>query len=256
MRDALLRAHADWQWMPAAWVTSGDRGGAEEGNVRNRLGWFFTGLLFAAVAVAQVQTGSISGTVKDKAGAVVPGATVVAHNVDTGAERKVVSANDGVYTIPGLLPGVYELRFTSGNFEPYKQRVEVTVGGKSTLDATLGVSAMSTTVEVSAEAAGVEVNTQTQEQSQVISQQQIAELPSLTRNPYDFIALAGNVSGGDRSSQAGNMQTSGGGQNSTDRGVGTPSTDNARQALKSSWTVSKTSTSSIPPWRWRSRRTQ
>ncbi len=84
----------------------------------------------------------------------------------------------------------------------------------------LGRAGASTTVEVSSEAAGVEVNTQTQETSQVISQQQIAQLPSLTRNPYDFIALAGNVSGGDRSSQSGNSQTSGGGQNSTDRGVG------------------------------------
>ncbi len=177
-------------------------------------------LLLSVAAFAQVQTGSISGTIRDKAGAVVAGATVAAHNVDTAAERTVQSAGDGGYTIPGLAPGLYELTFTSGNFQPFKQKVQVTVGGKSTLDATLGVAATSTTIEVSAEAAGVEVNTQTQEQSQVISQQQIAQLPSLTRNPYDFIALAGNVSGGDRSSQAGNSQTSGGGQNSTDRGVG------------------------------------
>ena len=182
--------------------------------------WFVLVLLAASIAFAQVQTGSISGTVRDKAGAVVPGATVVAHNVNTGAERTVQAASDGVYTIPGLLPGQYELTFTSSGFEAFKQNVQVTVGGKSTLDATLGIGSTSTNVEVSAEAAGVEVNTQTQEQSQVISQQQISELPSLTRNPYDFIALAGNVSSGDRSSQAGNTQTSGGGQNSTDRGVG------------------------------------
>jgi hypothetical protein len=174
----------------------------------------------SAVAIAQVQTGSISGTVRDKAGAVVPGAAVLAKSLDTGAERTVQAAADGVYTIPGLSPGQYELTFSSSGFEPFKQKVQVTVGGKSTLDATLGVGTTSTTVEVSAEAAGVEVNTQTQEQSQVISQQQISELPSLTRNPYDFIALAGNVSSGDRSSQAGNIQVTGGGQNSTDRGVG------------------------------------
>jgi outer membrane receptor protein involved in Fe transport len=176
--------------------------------------------MLSLALVAQVQTGSISGTVRDKGGAVVPNATVAARNLDTSAERTVQASGDGVYTIPGLAPGTYELTFTSGNFAPFKEKVQVTVGGKSTLDATLGVAGASTTVEVTAEASGVEVNTQTQEQSQVISQQQISQLPSLTRNPYDFIALAGNVSGGDRSSQAGNSQTSGGGQNSTDRGVG------------------------------------
>jgi len=177
-------------------------------------------VMLSVALVAQVQTGSISGTVRDKGGAVVSDTKVVARNLDTSAERTVQAAADGVYTIPGLAPGMYELTFTSGNFSPFRQKVEVTVGGKSTLDATLGVAGASTTVEVTGEAAGVEVNTQTQEQSQVISQQQISVLPSLTRNPYDFVALAGNVSGGDRSSQAGNSQTTGGGQNSSDRGVG------------------------------------
>ena len=166
--------------------------------MRIRLTILLLVLTASAVVFAQVQTGSVSGTVKDKAGAVVAGATVTARNVDTGAERTVQAASDGVYTIPGLAPGTYELTITSGSFAAHKEKVQVTVGGKSTLDATLGVEAQSTTVEVSAEAAGVEVNTQTQEQSQVISQQQISDLPSLTRNPYDFIALAGNVSSGDR----------------------------------------------------------
>jgi hypothetical protein len=177
--------------------------------------------MFATVLVtAQVQTGSISGAVRDNAGAVIPGASITATNLDTSAVRTVQSNSLGVYTIPGLSPGIYEVSITSGNFAPFKQKSQVTVGGTTTVDATLGVGAASTTVEVTAETAGVEVNTQTQEQSQVINQQQIAQLPSLTRNPYDFVALAGNISGGDRSSEAGNTQTSGGGQNSTDRGVG------------------------------------
>ena len=177
--------------------------------------------LFAAVLVtAQVQTGTISGTVRDNAGAVIPDASVTATNVNTSAARTVQTNSLGAFTIPGLAPGTYDVNITSGNFAPHKQKSEVTVGGLTTVEATLGVGSTSTTVEVTAEAAGVEVNTQTQETSQVISPQQISQLPSLTRNPYDFIALAGNVSGGDRSSESGNPQTSGGGQNSTDRGVG------------------------------------
>ncbi len=177
--------------------------------------------MFAAVAVtAQVQTGSIAGIVRDKAGAVVPNAAVTAKNLETGAERSVQSNAEGSYNILALAPGSYEVTVTSGNFAPFKQKAAVSVGGTATVDATLGVSGGATSVDVTAEAAAVEVNTQTQEQSQIITPEQVAELPSLTRNPYDFIALAGNVSGGDRSSQAGNPQTSGGGQNSTDRGVG------------------------------------
>ena len=177
-------------------------------------------IFWAAVATAQVHTGSIAGVVRDKAGAVVPNATVTAKNSETGAERTVQSNAEGSYNILALPPGSYDVTVTSGNFAPFTQKAAVTVGGTATVDATLGVSGGATSVEVTAEAAAVEVNTQTQEQSQIITPEQVAELPSLTRNPYDFIALAGNVSGGDRSSQSGNPQTSGGGQNNTDRGVG------------------------------------
>ncbi len=67
-----------------------------------------------------------------------------------------------------------------------------------------------------------QVNTQTQELSQVVDTQQIANLPNLTRNPYDFVALAGNVSGGDNSTNSGAtaIDATGSGQNQTDRGVG------------------------------------
>lgn len=177
-------------------------------------------MFWAVIATAQVHTGTIVGTVRDKAGAVVPNATVTAKNLETGVERTVQSNAEGSYNIVALPPGDYEITITSGNFAPFKQKAAVTVGGTVTVDAALGVSGGATSVEVTAEAAGVEVNTQTQESAQVVTPEQIAQLPSLTRNPYDFIALAGNISGGDRSSQSGNPQTSGGGQNTTDRGVG------------------------------------
>ena len=97
----------------------------------------------------------------------------------------------------------------------------MTVGGHVTLDAKLSVSAAVTEVQVVGEG-GAQVNTQTQEMSQVVDTQQIANLPSLTRNPYDFVALAGNVSGGDNSTNSGAsaIDATGSGQNQTDRGVG------------------------------------
>src|SRR5712672_1752011 len=169
-------------------------------------------VLMIAPVRAQVETGSISGTVRDTSGAAVAGATVIAHNVATSAERSVTTGDNGQFNIPALPPGIYELTVTSTGFAKFTSRAEVTVGSSVTVDPQLSVGNQTTTIEVVA-AGGVEVNTQNQELSQVINTQQMEQLPSLTRNPYDFVQIAGNVSGGDRTS-------SGFDQNTTNRGVG------------------------------------
>ena len=169
-------------------------------------------VLMIAPLWAQVETGSISGTVRDTSGAAVAGATVTARNVATSAERSVTTGDNGQYTIPGLPPGIYELTVASTGFAKFTSRAEVTVGSSVTVDPQLSVGNQTTTIEVVA-AGGVEVNTTNQELSQVVNTQQMEELPSLTRNPYDFVQIAGNVSGGDRTA-------SGFDQNQTNRGVG------------------------------------
>jgi hypothetical protein len=171
--------------------------------------------LCGAVALAQVESGQIAGTIMDQSGAVVTNAAVAVKNVDTNAVRNTVSSSTGSYQVPGLTPGHYLVTVTSANFKPYSAKVEVAVGAHVTLDAKLSVSSSVTQVQVVAEG-GVEVNTQTQELSQVIDTQQLQQLPSLTRNPYDFVSLSGNVSSGD---STGNT-AGGGGQNLTARGVG------------------------------------
>ena len=179
---------------------------------------FRTLLLLMTFALAigpvwgQVETGTITGTVRDSSGAAVAGATVTAHNTATSAERSATTGSNGQYTITGVPPGVFDLTVTSTGFAKFTSRVEVTVGAAVTVDPQLSVSNQTTTIEVVA-AGGVEVNTQNQELSQIVNTQQMAELPSLTRNPYDFVQIAGNVSGGDRTS-------SGFDPNTTNRGVG------------------------------------
>ena len=126
-------------------------------------------------AFGQLDTGSISGTVHDPSGAVVPDAAVTATNLNTQAKRTVQSGPQGGYTIVGLPAGSYELRISKPSFGEFKQTLEVTVGGRSTVDATLALSSASTTVEVVGQAAGVEVNTQTQEVSHVITPLQVAQ---------------------------------------------------------------------------------
>jgi carboxypeptidase family protein/TonB-dependent receptor-like protein len=199
----------------------------------SKLGNRFTAFAFAVlglfallsacgtVARAQLEAGQISGTVLDQSDAVVPGATISIRNADTNAVRTVVSSSTGAYLVPGLAPATYEVTVTAAAFKTYTAKVEVTVGGHVTLDAKLSVSATTSEVEVVGEG-GSQVNTQTQEMSQVVDTDQIANLPSLTRNPYDFVALAGNVSGGDNSTNSGAtaIDATGSGQNQTDRGVG------------------------------------
>jgi hypothetical protein len=180
----------------------------------------FAVLLCCVVGSAQVQTGTLAGRVRDSTGAIIPNASITVKSVDTGATRNATSGAQGGYSVPGLSPGNYEVTIASGNFSPYKQQVQVTVGGISTVDGTLALGAATTTVEVIGQEAGVEVNTQTQEVSQIVTPNEVANLPSLTRNPYDFVGIAGNVSGGDRAMSSSNPQLVGSGQNSTDRGVG------------------------------------
>jgi outer membrane receptor protein involved in Fe transport len=183
-------------------------------------------VLFSVMLVgplfAQTETGSISGTVHDPSGGVIVGAGVSAKNVGTGVERTTKTGDVGQYTIPGLPPGQYDLAINQTGFAVFKSRVDVTVGSHVTVDAALTLSEQQTTVEVIAPVGGgTEINTTNSEVSQLVTAQQIEQLPSLTRDPYDFIALAGNISNGDRgTSLIGNPQLTGGGQNSADRGVG------------------------------------
>ena len=163
---------------------------------------------------AQANTGQIQGKVTDPSGALVPNGTVFIKNVSTNNERTVQTNNSGIYTATGLNPGTYQVTIQSATFQPFTAKVEVTVGGNATLDATLSLTAATTEVQVIGEG-GAQVNTQTQELSQVVDTQQLANLPSLTRNPYDFVVLSGNVSAGDNTTNSSNS-----GQNLTTRGVG------------------------------------
>jgi hypothetical protein len=82
--------------------------------------FFFSLLVLALLAAAG---GSISGTVKDPSGAVVPKATVTATNTDTGV-RQVVATNDaGAYSFPGLPVGHYDVDITVTGFRPYRRTV-------------------------------------------------------------------------------------------------------------------------------------
>ena len=142
--------------------------------------------------MAQVETAQTNGTVTDATGAVVPNATVVVRNIDTGFSRTVQTNASGQFSAVELPAGPYDIKVTAPTFGSYEQKVTLTVGEPFTLTAKLSVSA-NTVVEVGAQNDVAVLNTSTNEVSQVVTPEQIVNLPSLTRNPYDFVAISGNV---------------------------------------------------------------
>jgi outer membrane receptor protein involved in Fe transport len=149
-------------------------------------------MLFAVFAFAQTETGQISGTISDPSGAVVPNTEVTVTNVGTGATRSATSSNSGQYVFTNLQPGAYEVTINAQGFQPFKRKVDVTVGSRNTVDTSLALAGGATTVEVVAEG-GATVDTTDQTLGQTVNNVQITQLPTLTRDPYDLVSIAGNV---------------------------------------------------------------
>jgi outer membrane receptor protein involved in Fe transport len=149
-------------------------------------------LLFAAAAYAQTETGQITGTVFDPAGAVVPNAEITARNIANGSTRTTTSTSAGIYVVANLEPGDYDLTVAATGFETQKRRIQVAVGAKVGVDPHLVVGNTSTVVEVAANA--VQVNTESQTLGSTINTQSIMELPSVNRDPYALVATTPNIS--------------------------------------------------------------
>src|SRR5271165_4492469 len=141
----------------------------------------------------QAESGTISGTVTDSSNAVVAGAKVTVVSAGTGLTRTATTGSSGDYAISSLKPDTYALTIEHTGFQKYTRQVKVDVASHVEVSAQLAVTGVSTTVEVTASGETATVNTETQSLSQVVTAQQITELPTLTRNPYDLVATSGNV---------------------------------------------------------------
>ncbi|MCM3877280.1 MAG: TonB-dependent receptor [Thermoanaerobaculia bacterium] len=146
----------------------------------------------AAPLLAQSSAGSISGTVADTAGGPLPGAGVTARNARTGATRTTVSNATGTFTFPLLAVGLYGVTVDLSGFgSATKSGVEVNVGGDVSLKFVLALSSVKTAVTVTEEAPLIET-TRTQ-QSDVVNENFIANLPTNGRNFIDFVLTTPGV---------------------------------------------------------------
>lgn len=157
----------------------------------------FTLLLACNLVFAQSELGSISGTVTDQTGAAIINAKIVVTNLATNQARTMVTSATGQYSVASLPPGNYSVFVEAQGFAKYDAKITVAVGSRATLDPKLAIASGGQSIEVQAEAGAVQVDTQDQTLGATISPTQVMELPSLTRNAYDFVATAGNVSEGD-----------------------------------------------------------
>jgi hypothetical protein len=81
----------------------------------------FLQLILVGAAVGQTNRASITGTITDASGAVIPDVSVTARNVDTNIETKTVTNGSGIYLLSDLPPGAYELTFQKAGFKETKQ---------------------------------------------------------------------------------------------------------------------------------------
>jgi hypothetical protein len=134
-------------------------------------------------APAQVVGASLSGSVRDESGAGLPGAMVLIQNRETGAERKLLSDEDGRYSAPSISVGNYQVSVAKTGFtSQLKTGIDLVVGQSSTVDFVLPVGDLKQTITV--EEAAAPINLSTQQTSGLVGERQVRELP-LNGRSYD-----------------------------------------------------------------------
>lgn len=148
-------------------------------------------LAYSFVA-AQSPQGTITGTITDAQGARVPNAAVAALHIETNQKYTAVSSADGVFAIPSLPIGNYELTVTVTGFATYKQTgITLEVGQRLRADAILQVGEVTNTVEVTSEISRVQ--TESSSLGTVIERKRIENLPLNGRHVFNLVKLIPGV---------------------------------------------------------------
>jgi hypothetical protein len=171
--------------------------------------------LLAAAMFAQIDTGSIVGTVRDPSGAPIPKATVSLSNKATNQTVTAMTNEAGEYQFNALHPGIYSVRATVTGFSAQEVNdIQVDVQSRPSIDFTLQVGSVTQTLEV--QSVAPLLNTQTADVGGVVQQQQINDLPLNGRRYADLALLEPGIQKNltnpnnmapDRFSSNGNLET-------------------------------------------------
>lgn len=165
-------------------------------SLRITLCFIVLGILAGKLFAQAGATGTILGTVTDTTGAIVSNAKVTVTNTATNVEFRTVSSSTGDYNAPALNPGTYRVTVEAPGFEKFVTTgIVLTVNQKERVDAPLKPGQVTETIETSAQA--VSLNTDTADLSNLVSQQQVEELPLNGRNFMQLLLVgAGAVTVG------------------------------------------------------------
>jgi len=150
-------------------------------------------LLFPAKASAQLSNAAINGTVQDNSGAVIPGATVVLHNIAQNVDRSVTTNGVGNYVILDIIPGNYNLSVSKEGFTAARQSdITLVVNQTATFNITLSPGVVTQTVNV--QATTVALQASSAELGVAIVRTEVNDLPLNGRNFTQLLNLTPGVS--------------------------------------------------------------
>ena len=148
--------------------------------------------LFSCATNAQIRSATITGTVTDASGAVVPGAQVVVTDQQTGVANTTQTTGAGQYTVPYLPAGTYTVAVSVSGFVPYRQTgLALATAQTVRVDVSLKVGAVESAIEVAAQAAQIQTDSSTVQGA--IQSDVIAALPNPTQNPLFYAFLQAGV---------------------------------------------------------------
>ena len=143
------------------------------------------------LSFAQSDMSEITGVVTDPTGLALPAVSVVLTEVNTGFTTKMTTNPDGVY-YSRVLPGTYRLNAEGSGFEKFLANgLVISTGQVLRYDFKLTLGALTQSVQVSAEA--VEIQKDSSEISEVVSNEILQNLPSMTRKTYELLEVAPTV---------------------------------------------------------------
>jgi hypothetical protein len=173
---------------------------------------FLLVLVFAFVSAAPAEVGGkITGVVKDQTGLVIPGASVVITDTQTGVKLTTTTDQDGMFTFPVLSVGQYQIDVTSDAFNSYRRTdLVIDINSALVVDVTLQLKEQNESIVVMEDAAQVET-TDTQ-LGQVLGTKKVTEIPLNGRSYTDLFALQVGVTP---------VTTSGAGNSTSGGGFGT-----------------------------------
>ncbi|HEY0404790.1 MAG TPA: TonB-dependent receptor [Pyrinomonadaceae bacterium] len=169
-------------------------------------------MVCASAVSAQSDRGSLTGSVKDPSGALVPNAKVTATNLNSGEARETTTSDEGSYTLPELKADPYRLTVEAPGFKTATvEQIQVAVQTTRRADVTLEIGIISDVITVAADTTVLQTDTPVRQTN--VNERQVRELPlqvtaeSGGRTPLAFIFLDSNVNAAGGTSGGGGSAT-------------------------------------------------